>query len=83
MPADAGDDPVDLGFTFLSKKDGSVVVHHRGKLAATLRGQAAAEFVDEVEGADLHSQQQLMARLTGNYKRGNERTAGAHPRNRR
>ncbi len=23
-----------------------------------------------------------MARLTGNYKRGNERLAGAHPRNR-
>jgi hypothetical protein len=71
------------GFTFLVKKDGSVVVHHRGKLAATLRAQAAAEFVDEIEGADLHSQQQLMARLTGNYKHGNERTASAHPRNRR
>jgi len=83
MPADAGDDTVDLGFTFVAKKDGSVVVHHRGKLATTLRGQAAAEFVDEVSGADLQSQQQLMARLTGNYKRGNERTAGAHPRNRR
>jgi hypothetical protein len=25
----------------------------------------------------------LMARLTGNYKRGNERTASEHPRNRR
>jgi hypothetical protein len=24
-----------------------------------------------------------MARLTGNYKRGNERTASEHPRNRR
>lgn len=74
---------VDLGFTFVMKKDGSVVVHHRGKLAATLRGQAAAEFADEVDGADLHSQQQLMARLTGNYKHGNERTATNHPRNKR
>lgn len=26
--------------------------------------------------------QQLMARVTGNYKRGNERTAADHPRNR-
>jgi hypothetical protein len=73
----------DLGFTFVVKKDGSVVVHHRGRLAATLRGQAALEFQDEVDGADLDSQQQLMARLTGNYKRGNERTASNHPRNKR
>ena len=28
-------------------------------------------------------QQQLVARLTGNYKRGNERTAAQHQRNRR
>lgn len=73
----------DLGFTFVVKKDGAVVVHHRGRLAATLRGQAALEFKDEVDGADLDSQQQLMARLTGNYKRGNERTASNHPRNKR
>jgi hypothetical protein len=87
MTADKDDDESkdrgDLGFTFVMKKDGSVVVHHRGKLAATLRGQAAAEFADEVDGADLDSQQQLMARLTGNYKHGNERTAASHPRNRR
>lgn len=86
MTADHDDDSEaagDLGFSFVMKKDGSVVVQHRGKLAATLRGQAAAEFADEVDGADLHSQQQLMARLTGNYKHGNERTASNHPRNRR
>lgn len=82
MPMDH-DDGADLGFRHSVLKDGSVVVHHRGKLAATLRGQAAAEFMDEVEGADLDAQQQLMARLTGNYKRGNERTASNHPRNRR
>ncbi len=73
----------DLGFTFVVNKDGAVVVHHRGRLAATLRGQAALEFKDEVDGADRDSQQQLMARLTGNYKRGNERTASNHPRNKR
>ena len=82
MAAPSQDDD-DLGFTWQAKKDGSVIVHHHGRLAATLRGQAAAEFLDEVLGADLGSQQQLMARLTGNYKRGNERTASNHPRNRR
>ncbi len=32
---------------------------------------------------EFAEQQQAMARLTGNYKRGNERTAKNHPRNRR
>jgi hypothetical protein len=43
-----------------------------------LRGQAAARFLDEVERGD---DQELMARVTGNYRRGNERTAKQHPRN--
>lgn len=73
----------DLGFTFLVEKNGSVVIHHRGRLAATLRGQAAAEFVGDLDGANPDLQQRLMARLTGNYKHGNERTAADHPRNRR
>jgi hypothetical protein len=35
--------------------------------------------LDEVTEGDP---QQVMARVTGNYKRGNERTAGNNPRNR-
>jgi|JI10StandDraft_1071094.scaffolds.fasta_scaffold481096_1 hypothetical protein len=67
------------GFTYELRKNGDVVVLHRGKVATTLRGARAAEFVAEVAGSDG---QEAMARLTGNYKRGNERLAGAHPRNR-
>ena len=47
-----------------------VVVTHHGKRATTLRGAAAARFLRQVESRDP---QQLMARVTGNYKRGNER----------
>ena len=50
--------------------------------AATLRGRQAQAFLAEVESGDEADLQQLMARLTGNYKRGNERTAKNHPRNR-
>ncbi len=71
------------GFEYVVRRDGEVVITHRGKRATMLRGPRAAEFVDEVEtGADELSAQQVMARWTGNYKRGNERTASAHPRNR-
>jgi hypothetical protein len=48
-----------------------------------LRGPRAQEFVGEVETAsDELSAQQVMARWTGNDKRGNERAARQHPRNR-
>lgn len=73
----------DLGFSFRQRKGGEVEVLHRGRLAATLRGVDAIDFLAEVQSAESADAQQLMARLTGNYKRGNERLAGKHPRNRR
>ena len=73
----------DLGFTFRSRKNGDVDVLHRGRLAATLRGEDASSFLSEVSDSNSPDAQQLMARLTGNYKRGNERLASQHQRNRR
>jgi len=80
---DNDQDNGDLGFTWQRMKNGEVRVLHHGKLASTLRGRDAEEFLAEADGADDAAMQQLMARLTGNYKHGNERTAAAHPRNRR
>ena len=55
-----------------------VVITHRGAVATTLRGRRAAEFLDRVQ---IQDPQLLMARVTGNYRRGNERAARRHPRN--
>jgi hypothetical protein len=44
----------------------------------TVRGGRAAVFLAEVEQDDP---QQVMARWTGQYRHGNERTAKNHPRN--
>jgi hypothetical protein len=71
----------DLGFTWQRMKNGDVRVMHRGRLASTLRGRDAIDFLAEAEAADAASLQQTLARVTGNYKRGNERSAAAHPRN--
>lgn len=65
------------GFTYTSDGD-EVVISHHGRRATTLRGAAAQRFLADVD----HDPQLLMARVTGNYKHGNERTAKAHPRNR-
>ena len=67
------------GFHFKQRDNGAVIITHRGKHASTLRGGRAAEFLDEVAAGDP---QLVMARWTGNYKHGNERTAKDHPRNR-
>ena len=66
------------GFEYLLVGE-DVVISHNGRRATTLRGAAARRFLTDVE---LGDPQELMARLTGNYKRGNERMAKDHPRNR-
>lgn len=63
------------GFEFTARGD-RVEVRHHGRLAATLRGAAATDFLQDVERGDP---QQLMARVTGNYKRGNERPGARRP----
>lgn len=40
-----------------------------------LRGKAAAKFATRMADVDADAAQQLMARATGNFKRGNERRA--------
>ncbi|KNY06302.1 hypothetical protein [Microbacterium sp. GCS4] len=66
------------GFDY-AVRGGDVVIRHGGRVATVLRGERAARFLDEVESDDP---QLLMARVTGDYRRGNERTAKEHPRNR-
>ena len=68
------------GFTFEPRRSGEVVIRHHGRVAAVLRGKKAATFLADVEVGDG---QERMAKLTGNYRRGNERAASDHPRNRR
>jgi hypothetical protein len=70
--------PAPRGFDYAERSDGSVVITHHGRPAATLRGPRAQEFLGEVDD----DPQLVMARWTGNYRHGNERTAKNHPRNR-
>jgi hypothetical protein len=68
------------GFVYEVRSNGTILIKHHGRLATTLRGSTAAGFLAEVEEGD---EQEVMARVTGNYKRGNERAARNHPRNHR
>ena len=60
-------------FSFQARADGSIVVRYHEAPIALLRGRAAERFARRIDGADAAAAQQLMARVTGNFKRGNER----------
>ena len=60
-------------FAYRLTKDGTVFVSRAGRDVTTLRGEAARRFEARVEGLDGEAAQQEMARVTGNYRRGNER----------
>lgn len=61
---------------------GEVAIRRGGRVVTTLRGRAADEFLARVASATPEELQLAMARVTGNYCRGNERAASVHPRNR-
>jgi hypothetical protein len=68
-----------LGFHHETRKSGEVVISRDGNVVTTLRGPAAEKFLRDIEHLDP---QQVMARATGNYRRGNERDGRRHERNR-
>ena len=62
-------------FTFRVTKAGQVLVSRGGRQVVTVSGSAAARLIPLL-GIDDDTDQDLLARTTGNYRRGNER--GAH-----
>lgn len=67
-------DPLaDEPFSYTATRDGKVQIYCRGKLAKTLKGREASRFGNRIESADAPAAQLLMARVTGQFKFGNER----------
>ena len=60
-------------FTYRITKDKKVFISWHGKLVTTLSGGKAERFMDDIEGVDGKEAQLIMAKVTGNFKRGNER----------
>lgn len=71
----------DLGFSFHARGVDEVKIMRGGKVVTVLRDRRALDFLDEMAGLEFGGRQQAMARVTGNYKRGNEGAARNHPRN--
>lgn len=66
-------DPLaDEPFSYQRRADGSVLLRYREAPVTVLRGKGAERFLARLDGADGPAAQQLMARATGNFKRGNK-----------
>jgi hypothetical protein len=66
-------------FTHRITKDGRVLVAFHGRHVVTVAGTAAARLTAQLRDADADADavQLLLARATGNFKRGNERRGDA------
>jgi hypothetical protein len=69
-----------MPFSYATRSDGSIVISYHAAPVTILRGRSAERFTTRVSGADAIGAQQLMARATGNFKRGNERIGKQSPR---
>jgi len=63
----------DEPFSYRVVKNGSVFVSWQGRPVTTLTGAAAERFLVQIDSLDSQAAQLVMAKATGNFKRGNER----------
>ncbi|MCA9913822.1 MAG: hypothetical protein KC496_10760 [Anaerolineae bacterium] len=64
---------INLGFDYQVTKDERVFIYWYNKLVTTLAGEKAKKFLRQINGLSDDDEQLVMARFTGNFKRGNER----------
>lgn len=73
VPEDARGELLDGRFDYRTQKDGRVVVTWYGRAVTTLAGKDAQKFLSRIAGLEEHAAQLVMARVTGNFRRGNEK----------
>ncbi len=60
-------------FAYVVTKDGQLRISYEGRLVSTLAGEQVDRLGRRLERADPAQVQLLLAKATGNFKRGNER----------
>ena len=62
-------------FSYSISKDRKVFISYEGKHITTLSGSKAERFIASIDVAESKAAQLIMAKVTGNFKRGNEKIA--------
>jgi hypothetical protein len=60
-------------FSYRVSKDNKVFIFWNGKEVMILKGKESEKFLLKVSKADTMEAQLIMAKITGNFKRGNEK----------
>ncbi len=60
-------------FAYRTSKDGRVFITWHGRQVKILKGRSAQKFLADIAELDGRDAQLIMARITGNFKHGNER----------
>lgn len=75
MPTDQRNILDDAIFAYRTNKAGNVFISWNGKQVTILQDAAARKFLATIAGLEGKAAQLVMAKITGNFKRGNERNA--------
>lgn len=60
-------------FSYRATKDGLVFLEYQSVTVKTIAGENAKKFLKKVDSLEGLSLQLVLAKLTGNFKRGNEK----------
>jgi len=60
-------------FTYRQTKDNKIILYWNGKQVKVLAGKESERFLEKISNKDHKEVQLIMAKATGNFKRGNEK----------
>lgn len=69
-------------FSWKKGKNNKLFIYFNGKEVMVLKEQKAQKLLEELIDSSEEEEQYLLARITGNFKRGNEKLAKFNPKNR-
>jgi phenylalanine-4-hydroxylase len=74
MDQNEGHNPLgERPFSYFISKDQKVFITWLGKQVTILKGKKAQQFINNISNLDIDQTQLVMAKVTGNFKRGNEK----------
>lgn len=73
MPEDQRNKLDEEPFDYRVSKDGKVFITWHGKQVMILKDQSARKFLSAIDGLTGKAAQLVLAKITGNFKHGNER----------
>ncbi|NNF00640.1 MAG: hypothetical protein HKN25_16605 [Pyrinomonadaceae bacterium] len=63
----------DMPFSYREYKNGTISISFNDREIMTLKGKSAQKYANRLDNADDLESQMILAKVTGNFKHGNER----------